>query len=58
VSTYSYGPGTVTVREWTALWSAIFRVLAFALYIEANGVCSCGCEVRECDYCAHECVPT
>jgi hypothetical protein len=53
---YSNGPGTISVFDWRELWSAIFRVVAFAMHIEANGACTCGCTIRECDYCAHECM--
>jgi hypothetical protein len=54
---YAWGPGVVTVVDWREQWAAMFRAVAFALFVEQHGACTCGCKVRACDYCAHECAP-
>ena len=53
--TYQSGPGAYIVHDYRDLWSAMFRVVAFAMHMRTHGVCTCGCKILECDYCAHEC---
>lgn len=53
--TFLCGPGMMSVYIWEDLWAAMFRVLAFAMYIVQHGACRCGCVIRDCDYCAYEC---
>jgi hypothetical protein len=49
----STGPGTITITDYTALWSAIWRAVGYAMSF--NGTCSCGCAIACCDYCMWEC---
>lgn len=51
------GNGGYPVSAWEDLWDAMWEAVAWAIAFEAaGGRCAhCGCEDRECAYCAHEC---
>ena len=53
---YTSGPYVITPDSTCELLAAILESIVYAIYFEKHGKCSCGCEIKECDYCAHECI--
>ncbi len=51
----SNGVGSWEAEDWRDLMSAVFRVLAFAIYFQSHDSCRCDCSIKICEYCAHEC---
>lgn len=52
----SSGPFSWMIEDGYELFATMLRVLVYAIrFKRSGGVCSCGCEIAECDYCAHEC---
>jgi hypothetical protein len=55
----SCGNSSFDIEDWTELWGTVWRVVAFSIGFKLAGKClECGCKIKPCDYCAHECYST